>query len=229
MPARPARLTNLFLSMFALLALGITTGCDNAIIDPNPGPNPITPPPAADIASNFDDNSTQGWTLRGIGSGPTVHQTLYRVGAHSIYANGRDNWFRAPHRYLGDMSAYYGAELGYYYLWSNRSSRPLLRDTRPDIEITGVNGQTLTLRHIEGPPATVRTWGFYNVRLEEHAGWVRANDGAPATRADIEGVLRNVGELVIRASRRRTAGDNNYIDEVTLQPRHDIGQSGQRP
>lgn len=218
MPARPARLTHLFFSLFALLALGVTTGCDNALNDPNPVTQPATQHPATDIVSNFDDNTAQGWTLRGLGSGPNVHPTLYQSGAHSIWANGRDNWFKAPGEYLGDMSAYYGAELSYWYLWSNRSALPLARDAQPDIEMTGVNGQKLVLRHLDGPSLKVREWKFYSVRLEVNAGWVRANDGAPATRDDIEGVLRNVGELALRASRRATAGDNNYIDEVRLVP-----------
>jgi hypothetical protein len=229
MPARPARLTKIVFSVLALTALGTTTGCETALTDPNPVTQPVTPPPANDIISNFDDNTAQGWTLRGIGSGPNVHPTLYHSGAHSIYANGRDNWFKAPRNFLGDLSAYYGAELSYWYLWSNPSARQLARDAQPDIEITGVNGQRLVLRHLEGPSPIVREWRFYSVRLEANAGWVRANDGAPATLEDIEGVLRNVGELVFRASRRATSGDNNYIDEVRLQAKGGSLHSDGRP
>lgn len=195
----------------ALCVVATTIACSDSSTGPNPEPLPS-------IVSNFDDNTTQGWTLRGAGPGPNVHPTLFQSGKHSIWTNGWNNWFKAPPAYLGDKSGYYGAELSYWYLWSNPSPASLARDPGPEIEITGVNGLTITLRHLDGLPPNVREWKHYTVALREGAGWLRKADGLPVTRADIEGVLANVGEIALRASRRLTNGDNNYIDEVRLDP-----------
>lgn len=168
-----------------------------------PGPNPSNYP----IVSSFDDGDSEGWTL--IGDSDLVHRPA--GGNPGGYAFGIDrvegpvSYWRAPEKFLLDVSGAYGRLLTFDLVWSENSPSRLW----PDDEHAGdviLRGAGITLTH-PYPEIPETRWTSYAIRLDESGNWRNEQTGAPATADDIQAVLGNLGEFRIRGEFREGPED----------------------
>ncbi len=172
------------------------------------------------MESTFDTDA-EGWTT--FGDADTANARWSDgsdVGFIGGYAWARDAangsiwYFEAPDTYRGDKSAYYGAELHFHLRISATANA-----TGPGIRLIGKNGTAL---YAYIPLPTSNRWTHYYLNFDETAGpsasnWMNQNTGQVATKAEIQAVLQDVGELRIRGEYVNGA-DWGAIDDVRLVP-----------
>ncbi|MFB2920998.1 MULTISPECIES: laminin B domain-containing protein [Aerosakkonema] len=152
---------------------------------------------AATLASSTFDNGIDGWVIDDFISGnsviytPTYFSTEGNPGGY-IQDTDRSTggWvFKAPTKFLGDMSAAYNGILSF------DSIMPLkgIESNSDDVAITG-GGYTLLFNNPNNPGVN---WTSYSISLNEAAGWKVAATGLAPTQAQMLAVLSSLNDLRI--------------------------------
>jgi hypothetical protein len=119
-------------------------------------------------------------------------------------------YFRAPSRILGNVSGAYGRVLSFDLYW-HETTAGTLKEVTDDVMLVGA--KTTLVWSYPHPPGD--KWTSYQMRLDESGGWHNAQTGQPATRAEIEDVLRDLRELHIRGEFTDSA-EQAGLDNVRL-------------
>jgi hypothetical protein len=176
------------------------------------------------IQSTFDVDA-EGWTLRGYNTdvpGWSLDDFLDDVpvfdpsGGHPGGALtrdeaiiGRTEYFSAPSRFLGDLSAFYGGTLRFELRQAEVES-PFYG---PIVILSG-SSETLILDQ-DGDPGV--DWTARSVELAADAGWKRHGDGALVTESELREVLAQVTAMRIRGEFNGFL-DESWFDNVVLGP-----------
>ncbi len=174
--------------------------------------------PAGDVVSDFEVDN-EGWTLEGATT-PQAQRGSRAPIEGLWFIRGEDGatntmYFRAPGKFWGDKSTYYGGNLSYWVRWNQGGGPfgdggPLVG--APDVMLIGANGTTLTFRFgLDAWPQD--QWAFRQVSLDTRADWRVA--GQPATEEQVRGVLANVLQVKIRGQYRQY-NDIGSVDRVVL-------------
>lgn len=160
------------------------------------------------VTSSFDNND-EGWTVLGDALPPVWRSEGGNPGGY-VAARDRaigEGWFWiAPAKYRGDMSGAYRRWL----MFDLRQDRLTQNYANDDVVLVGGG---ITLRYdLPTDPSTA--WTAFRVALEEN-GWVNADTGAPATRQEMQAVLRSLTELRIRGEFFRGT-DEGDLDNVAF-------------
>ena len=166
---------------------------------------------SAPIVSSTFDTDSDGWLVGDFlfTGGPTTTPT-YNAGGY-IHADDFAAWsaFQAPAKFLGDLSAAYGATLSFQL-------RAAGVDGPAYSAIVISNGST-TLQFSGLPVAGV--WHNFAMPLLAAAGWQHSTNGktagAAATEAELQAVLANVQFLHINAD-WLTGQDYAELDNVEI-------------
>ena len=178
--------------------------------------------PPDTIISDFEIDN-EDWTLEGAttsaakrGDRAAQDGTWFVRGEDGNVRAGNVMYFRAPGKFRGDKSAYYGGALSFFVRWLVTNGG-FFGDGQPlaaaDILILGANGATLKYRFGRDNWAEDQ-WDFRQVPLDTRAAW--RVGGALATEQQIRDVLANVLQLKIRGEYRDLAADIGYLDRVVL-------------
>jgi hypothetical protein len=152
--------------------------------------------------------SMENWTVGG--DGVLFHTAQGGNPGGYVYAvdqvNGPPQHFIAPARFLGDVSEAFGRLLSFDMMWIGDSP-----DEQPEpVKVVLKSGAlTLVKQFAEGPGAD---WTSFSVRLDESGDWRHETTEAVATASQIQQVLAQLQQLVIRAEfnegEERTSLDN---------------------
>lgn len=178
------------------------------------------------VLSNFDVND-EGW-LAYAGADPTTAVSysatggVGRTGAIILNdpANGKDDYFLAPAKFLGDMSAYYGGALSFDLklnpTWSSIYNVAM-------VVLSGTyNGSPLSIGYL--PPSSAypnaTTFTSFTFTLDTTIGWSHTTSadlitGATATPAEIQAVLGSLSSLRIWGDWTGSP-DHDVLDNVAL-------------
>jgi hypothetical protein len=120
---------------------------------------------------------------------------------------GRNFFFNAPSRFLGNMSGAYGRMLTFDLVWSETS----LSDYKDgdDVVLRGA-GHTLVAMLPEVPGTS---WTSYSMPLSTAGGWVHQGTDRLATAAEIQAVRTSVQEFMIRGE-FRSGPEQGGLDNV---------------
>jgi hypothetical protein len=148
--------------------------------------------PAGWIASDFS-SGTEGWEVRGAAAGP-VWESREGNPPGSILATGesvRGWYFRAPAKFYGNRSRFYGRTLRYDVKLSDFD-----REAKDDVVLRG-GGVALVYDDRAVP---LPMWSGRFIRLSVGEGWEKrvGEMRMEATRADFETVLRSLTDLEVR-------------------------------
>lgn len=176
---------------------------------------------AATLASSTFDNGTDGWVIDDFISGTSViyTPTYFSTGGNpGGYIQDTDRttggWvFKAPAKFLGDMSAAYNGILSF------DSQMPLkgIEGNFDDVALTG-GGYTLFFNNANNPGVN---WTSYSISLNEAAGWKLEATGLAPTQPQILAVLSSLSDLRIRgeySNGSETVGLDNVVLSSAPQP-----------
>ncbi|NDJ53643.1 MAG: hypothetical protein GYB68_11235, partial [Chloroflexi bacterium] len=190
----------------------------------------LPPEPPTRVESRFTANA-EDWHWFGGSS-----DFRYDLDGYICSQNSGDpDWFfRAPTKFLGDLSLSYGNSLSFDIRIAGSDQDKVTVD---DVVIVGNNGTTMRYNTPLNPGLA---WTSYTIGLSETDGWVDTATGEALTRADFEALLRVVHELRIRGEyvswtsreESETCIDNvvltNFEPPVITQPSDQTGsQSNQ--
>ncbi len=168
---------------------------------------------AGTVRSSFDAGN-EGWAIWGDAQGGAATPTYYASGGNpGGYVSATDDvtggtWYwQAPAKFHGDFSSALGQTLT-FQLRQSATDSPW---DAADILLTG-GGKTLVLDNL-APPGT--GWTQYTVSLDTSAGWRVGADGPAATTEDLQGVLGDLTDLLIRGE-FRYGPDTGDLDNVVL-------------
>jgi len=186
-----------------------------------PGTLPISPETDSPgpITSTFETDD-DGWQITGDAQGGAAvpnYETSQGNPAPSISATddvqGGVWYFKAPGKFLGDKSGFYGGTLQ-FDLMQEFDGSPSQFDS-DDIILEG-GGLTMTYDTSQNPgDGSSETWTPYDVPLDDTGNW--EINGSAASQPEIETVLGDLTELRIRGE-YRNGSDTGYLDNVTLSP-----------
>ena len=177
----------------------------------------LTAPASADLVGHFD-RSAGGWQIGG------PRSVVYRAGGGNpgghleFAADGKGGQqFISPFRWGGDQRGALG------------------RNVRFDLRVptADYSGAEEPLRLLGGGPSVSGnipddliwsqnfdpspSWQHFDVPLAPGPGWTRLHDGQPATAADFERVLGNLGALGVGAVFARGSGSTVSLDNVVFE------------
>src|SRR4051794_13015953 len=137
------------------------------------------------VVSDFS-HGTDGWTVRGPVMGPAWEPHEGRPPASIMAAStdpGREWYWHAPDRFLGNRSDVYGRTLRYDV---RVSSVPESFDVNPEDDVILHGAGTTLVYH--APELAATGWMTRIVPLTEAAGWQKRSGPvrAPATRRDFQ-------------------------------------------
>jgi hypothetical protein len=164
-------------------------------------PNPGAPPP---ILGTFTPN----W----FPTGGTPGGFIYLNDPDGSNATGDTQYWKAPTKFLGNLSAFYGGNLSF-----DLTDFTAFRFGPFDQEDIILVGGGLTLVY-DTPynPSTGNTWTHYSVGLVP-SGWkLNSLSGPPATEADMQTVLGSLEALYIRGE-YQLGPDTANLDTVILE------------
>lgn len=169
---------------------------------------------AATLVSSTFDNGTDGWVVDDFISGTSViyTPTYFSTGGNpGGYIQETDRttggWvFKAPTKFLGDMSAAYNGILSF------DSKMPLkgVESNEDDVAITGA-GYTLLFNNPNNPGVN---WTSYSISLNEAAGWKVLGTNIAPTQSQMLAVLSSLNDLRIRgeySNGSETVGLDNVV------------------
>jgi hypothetical protein len=182
---------------------------------------------AAPVSSTFDSDA-EGWTVNLDGTNLTWHATGGNPGG---FISAEDNpvgvtwYFLAPAKFLGNQSSQFGLTLCFDLKQFGSGNQ---EDIPPDVVLSS----GLTVIYIDNLPApntdpiapphtgSVTPFTHYEIALDSSAGWQKVVSPigpvvAPASDADILGVLGNLTSLQIKGEFRRDV-DQGSLDNVIL-------------
>lgn len=175
-----------------------------------------SPAGATAIASRFDAGN-EGWAVvnypfRSNGTGGWSTAPLPFDGAEGLPAGSvrvgdvfAETGITAPPAYLGNLGAFYGGQLTYDIL--------LRYSDGVDYPAVVLVGTTISL-YYDAPSPPVGVWQARTVPLTE-AGWKVGGTSAPATQAQMQGVLQSLQGLHIYTE-WHTGGDDTNVDNIVL-------------
>jgi uncharacterized protein YjbI with pentapeptide repeats len=188
--------------------------------------SPVAVSPFQIIASTFDTDA-EGWTIANDGN-PAYFASGGNLGGYfraTDQGTGQYWYFRAPTKYLGDQSAFYGGELRYQL----QKFFGVYNAAFPPWVVLAGGGQTLIYdASAQGAPANA--WTSYAVPLNaDSPGWYVATNNCwtgtgdscgftgatPPTPAEFQSVLANLDTLLIRGE-YTIGGDSAGLDNVQL-------------
>jgi len=131
--------------------------------------------------------------------------------------------FKAPKRFLQQLPFGYDGRLQFSLFAASFTGTA--RSLRGSVEIIGANGNRLSYNLAGFKAPTSSNWKGYSVVLREDFGWVVEPLGIPATFQDLNGVLENASQLLIRGdawqySRTGYGQEAVYLNNVTLIERN---------
>jgi hypothetical protein len=134
-------------------------------------------------------------------------------------AQGQHDFFAAPAKFHGDLSAYYGGTLSYDLRVSSLVT-PLSQN-----DYVHLAGGGLTLVYRNAAPLIAGVWYTFEIDLQAGEGWQVATSIAPnnvasgttpATAAQVEQVIADVTALRIRAD-YHSGSEQIDLDNVVIQ------------
>jgi Laminin B (Domain IV)/PEP-CTERM motif len=166
---------------------------------------------SAPIVSSTFDGDSDGWLVGDFltAGGPTT-APVYNAGGY-IHADDFAAWsaFHAPAKFLGDLSAAYGATLSFNLRASGVDG--------PVYSAIVISNGTTTLQFSGLPVAGV--WHQFVMPLLASAGWQHSTDGktagVAATEAELQAVLASVQFLHINSD-WLTGSDSAELDDVQI-------------
>lgn len=171
---------------------------------------------AAPIAISTFDTGAENWTAVGdpTSATPRWHAAGGNPGAHIQVVDavrGDGVFWKAPPKFLGNVSAAYGRTLTFDLAQSALDAQGY---GGPDVALVGgaAGREFAIVTRLSNPRAV---WTRYTVRLDETAGWKKAGSGLTATRDEFRAVLSRLLTLRIRAE-YRTGADTDALDNVVL-------------
>lgn len=178
---------------------------------PDPTPEPIL--------STFETD-VEGWTKLGDPASTIEHVTESDRSFIRYFegSQGAHDFFVAPEKFQGDLSAYYGGRLS-YDLRVNTLVNPLSQNDYVQLE-----GGGITIVYRNAAPASTNVWYSFEIDLDIDTAWQVATSFTsnyaigtmPATAEQIQQVLADVTALRIRADYRHGA-EQIDLDNVVIQ------------
>lgn len=167
----------------------------------------------ATIKSTFNRN-TDGWTIAGdaqifewLPDGGDKDGHLHWVDA----ASGDGAFWRAPTKFLGDLSGFFRGKLSFSW-YASGNDLP-----GSDVLVTGANGHTL----IGDVGAPELDWTRESIRFAGGQWRLDSPDGAFATTREIKAVLADVTQILIRAE-HVYGGESGGLDKVVLASKAEV-------
>lgn len=172
--------------------------------------------PLDDIAVSTFDTNDEGWTVSGDAQGSSVIPDYVTSGGNpGGYVSALDNvaggvWYwKAPAKFLGDVSSAYGQ----IFSFDLRQSSTASQFDAADVILEG-SGLKLVYDTPNNPGTD---WTSYEITLQETAGWkVGTLDGLSATAGQMDTVLSALTDLFIRGE-YVTGSDRGDLDNVVLR------------
>jgi hypothetical protein len=173
-----------------------------------PGTNPDNYP----VTSHFLQNQ-EGWTAEGdgimyyspTGGNPSSTGYIFIIDQ----TRGDNFYFKAPSKFLGNVSGAYNGLLTFELVWSE-TSLSNYKDG-DDVVLSG-SGMALVASLPEVPGTT---WTSYSIPLNVAGGWVHQGTEQVATAAEIQSVLNSLQSLMIRGE-FRSGAEQGGLDNVML-------------
>lgn len=187
-------------------------------------PNPNGPSDESVLVENYFDQNAEGWTIFGDAQDDIVDPSyLASGGVNGGYIYAIDDvaggvwFFRAPSAYTGNKASFYGADLSYY----------VFQDSNMDYQfeyydVAFISGDKMIFQVMDESKYPKDTWTKYSFKIEENKGWMYVDDkdyysyGEPATKAQMQAVLSNVTDFMIRGE-YETGDDLGGLDEVVIR------------
>jgi hypothetical protein len=149
------------------------------------------------------DSSTEGWAAVRSTSASRLHPDGYLC--------ADDPFWKAPLAFTGDVEDAYNSILEFRVKPSHIDDPNT--DSVDDVILIGAG---LQLTYDTEPPTTTTDWTNYTVTLNENAGWVLAGTTTEPTQAQMEQVLAELTDLIIRGD-FNVSDEESCLDQVTLQ------------
>jgi len=166
----------------------------------------------------FEGKRRRGNTTSIVDGSPSIHPN-YPCGNvhHNVWH------FKAPTRFLQQLAFAYDGRLQFSLFAASFTGTA--RSLRGSVEIIGANGNRLSYNLAGFKAPTSSNWKGYSVVLREDFGWIVEPLGIPATFQDLNGVLENASQLLIRGdawrySRTGYGQEAVYLNNVTLIERN---------
>ncbi|MFC0515141.1 Hint domain-containing homing endonuclease [Mucilaginibacter angelicae] len=141
-------------------------------------------------------SSANGWTVVTNPGAANPRQPVWSAGmiSYTPAAEELDYSFLAPATYLGDQSKSYGCNFGFTLGYN---IHPVTFKTSPLIVIEG-GGNSIGLAMQVPAPTAANAYPLMAI-LNESAGWLALPANTAASAAEIQAVLQNVTQILIRA------------------------------
>ena len=168
----------------------------------------------------FEGKRSQDNTTEIVDGSPSIHPN-YPCGNvhHNVWH------FNAPKRFLQQLAFAYDGRLQFSLFAASFTGTA--RSLRGSVEIVGANGNRLSynLAGFQAPTST--NWKGYSVVMREDFGWILEPLGTPASFEELNAVLGNASQLLIRGdawqySRSGYGQEAVYLNNVTLIERNGI-------
>ena len=176
----------------------------------------VSPLPAQPVASSTFDTNDEGWTVvTTLGyTGPVNYESSGGNPGGYIWAADPDTgaWgFRAPAKFLGDVSAAYGGQLTF----DIASVNPVY-----DSAWVAIDGNGLQFVHAYDAPELPGVTYGRSVPIVAGTGWIDPISYDPATEAELRSALASLDTLAIVAEFADGTGgeDVSALDNVILTP-----------
>jgi hypothetical protein len=166
----------------------------------------------------FEGKRSQDNTTEIVDGSPSIHPN-YPCGNvhHNVWH------FNAPKRFLQQLAFAYDGRLQFSLFAASFTGTA--RSLRGSVEIVGGNGNRLSynLAGFQAPTST--NWKGYSVVMREDFGWILEPLGTPASFEELNAVLGNASQLLIRGdawqySRSGYGQEAVYLNNVTLIERN---------
>jgi len=190
---------------------GSTVRYDDVLVEVLPLSNPGAGTRVDPISSTFDVDD-EGWSVTGGSFAESVLPPRWESeggvpGGH-LSAIGRGAWYWvAPEKFRGDLRGAYALKFDLNQSFLNGSQSQ---------SMVVLQGGGLSLHYPVRFSAGV-TWTGYSIHFDEYSGWLNANTGDPASRAEILTALAAVQQLKIRGWYQAYGGDGEGgLDNVEV-------------
>lgn len=127
-------------------------------------------------------------------------------------ANGANDYFDAPAKFLGNQSAFYGGSLSFDLKLSLSWN-----GTEADMVVLTGNGTSIAYSAPQANWPVTTNYTSYSFKLDGTQGWTLAGSSTLATTQQISSVLGNLSDLRILGDWTNSQ-DNDLLDNVQFAP-----------